>query len=94
MSLRVEDVGSEYREQTTLDRVTDYWSVNQDPGQIALSALNSFESIVRAALGASKMARSWRGLRVGAAAMAWNLETMRAGIVVGTNIKPRLSTVA
>ncbi|MGD0284160.1 MAG: hypothetical protein ABSB12_00995 [Candidatus Saccharimonadales bacterium] len=59
-----------------------------DPALIALASINNFVSLIRSAAKSSEIAVSWRNYIVGAAVLAYNLDTPAMGATVGGNIKP------
>lgn len=59
-----------------------------DPALIALASLNNFVALIRSAAKSSEIAMSWRNYIVGAAVLAYNLDTPAMGTMVGGNIKP------
>lgn len=80
-----------------LDRFTQLLDKDIKPegyelGLVALASINNLIWAVRAAAKSSEQAVSWRNYRVGAVAIAYNLEAPAMGIVVGANFKPDRTT--
>ncbi len=86
--LSISEVPNEYLEPTKLDMVTWLPGEYYDPALMTFGSLGMFALLTRRAQESAKRAVSWRGFKVGAAALAVNLEDKRMGTVVGMNIKP------